>query len=202
MMDSSKIDWHKMAGLLPCLVQDARTYDVLMLGYMNEEALAATMATKKVTFFSRSKHRLWQKGETSGHGLDVQEIGYDCDQDALLIKAIPHGPTCHKGVQSCFDGDAGNPFGFLAILDELVASRFLNRPKDSYTTKLFDAGMNRMAQKVGEEGVEVALAAKDDDLAAFKGECADLVFHLMVLARAKGLSFADILATLKDRHQS
>ena len=190
-------DWDKGDGLLPVIVQDAGTLRVLMLGYMNAEALAETRRTARVTFYSRSKRRLWTKGETSGNRLDVVDIRLDCDRDTLLITANPHGPTCHTGSASCF-GEA--PGTFLGALDALVKQREHDRPINSYTTRLFEKGIRGIAQKVGEEGVETALAGvvqRDEELL---GESADLLFHLIVLLRARGLSLTDAVAVLEDRH--
>lgn len=192
------LDWAKGGGLLPAVVQDADSLRVLMLGYMNAEALAATRASGHVTFFSRSKRRLWTKGESSGHFLDLVEVRADCDDDTLLVLARPHGPTCHLGRASCFP-DA--PGGFLVELDALVAQRERERPQGSYTTKLFEAGVRRIAQKVGEEGVETALAAVAQDDAALLGESADLLYHLIVLLRSRGLSLDDAIAVLRERHR-
>ena len=193
------LDWSKGGGLLPVIVQHHSSGEVLMLGYVNAAALAETRGSGFVTFWSRSRQRLWRKGETSGHVLAVKSIRADCDRDALLIEAEPHGPTCHLGTSSCF-GDDVKPLAFLARLDALVAARETERPAGSYTTQLFDAGIHRIAQKVGEEGVEAALAAVALDDAAFLGEAADLVYHLVVLLRARGLSLADVAATLAKRH--
>ena len=198
--DLSRLDWPKGDGLLPAIVQHWLTGEVLMLGYMNPEALAETQRSGRVTFWSRSKQRLWTKGESSGHVLALKSLRADCDADTLLVQAEPHGPTCHNGTSSCFGDQARLPLGFLAELDALVAQRQAERPQGSYTTKLFDSGTRRIAQKVGEEGVETALAAvaqgKDDLL----GEAADLLFHLAVLLRARGLSLADVVAVLARRH--
>lgn len=194
------LDWTKGDGLLPAIVQHWLSGEVLMLGYMNAEALAATRSGGRVTFFSRSRQRLWMKGETSGHVLAVKSIHADCDHDALLIAAEPHGPTCHLGASSCFGDDARPPLAFLGVLDALVAARARQRPAGSYTTQLFDAGVRRIAQKVGEEGVETALAAVVQDEDALLGEAADLVYHLIVLLRARGLSLADVAAVLAKRH--
>jgi phosphoribosyl-ATP pyrophosphohydrolase/phosphoribosyl-AMP cyclohydrolase len=186
---------------LPVIVQHWKNGEVLMLGYMNAQALAATQATGHVTFFSRSKQRLWTKGESSGHLLVVRSIKVDCDADTLLISAEPLGPTCHEGSTSCFGATVRPPLGFLADLDALVASRHSDMPQGSYTTSLFEGGVRRMAQKVGEEGVETALAAvaqSDDELL---GESADLVFHLIVLLRARGLSLVDVARVLAERHE-
>jgi phosphoribosyl-ATP pyrophosphohydrolase/phosphoribosyl-AMP cyclohydrolase len=171
-----------------------------MLGYMNAEALAATQASGKVTFWSRSKQRLWTKGESSGHVLALKSIRIDCDADTLLVQAEPHGPTCHLGTSSCFGEDARPPLGFLAELDALVAQRHAERPQGSYTTRLFEGGTRRIAQKVGEEGVESALAAVAQGDEELLGEAADLLFHLTVLLRARGLSLADTVAVLAQRH--
>jgi phosphoribosyl-ATP pyrophosphohydrolase/phosphoribosyl-AMP cyclohydrolase len=192
------LDWYKQAGLLPAIVQDAMTHRVLMLGYMNRAALEATLTSGRVTFHSRSRGRLWMKGETSGHTLELVSIAADCDNDSLLVQAIPHGPTCHLGTSSCF---ADAPGDFLADLDALIAARNAQRPAGSYTTKLFDAGIRRIAQKVGEEGVEVALAAVVQDDAALTGEAADLLYHLVVLLRARGLALGDMVRVLQDRHR-
>ena len=202
--DTSRLAWQKGDGLLPAIVQHALTGEVLMLGYMNAQALAQTQASGHVTFFSRSKQRLWTKGESSGNVLALRSIRIDCDADTLLIQALPHGPTCHTGTSSCFgiSADVRPPLGFLAELDALVEQRHADRPEGSYTTRLFDGGIRRMAQKVGEEGVETALAAVvqgDDELL---GEAADLVFHLTVALRARGLSLGDVVGVLAERHKA
>jgi phosphoribosyl-ATP pyrophosphohydrolase/phosphoribosyl-AMP cyclohydrolase len=201
--DTRRLDWAKGDGLLPAIVQHWLTGEVLMLGYMTAAALAETQRSGHVTFYSRSKQRLWTKGESSGHVLVLKSIRIDCDADTLLIQADPRGPTCHTGTSSCFgDGaNVGPPLGFLAELDALVAQRHAERPEGSYTTRLFDGGIRRIAQKVGEEGVETALAAVaqgDDELL---GEAADLVFHLTVALRARGLSLGDVVKVLVDRHR-
>jgi phosphoribosyl-ATP pyrophosphohydrolase/phosphoribosyl-AMP cyclohydrolase len=187
--DTSRLDWAKGDGLLPAIVQHWLSGEVLMLGYMNADALAQTRASGQVTFYSRSKQRLWTKGESSGHVLALKSIRIDCDADTLLIQADPHGPTCHTGTSSCFgnSADVCPPLGFLAELDALVAQRHSERPKGSYTTKLFEGGIRRIAQKVGEEGVETALAAVVQGDEELLGEAADLVFHLTVALRARGL---------------
>lgn len=192
------LDWAKGDGLLPAIVQDAGNLRVLMLGYMNAEALAATRSSGHVTFYSRSKQRLWKKGESSGHVLELVSIQADCDSDTLLVLARPHGPTCHLQRASCF---ADAPASFLADLDALVEQRERERPSGSYTTALFEEGMRRIAQKVGEEGVETALAAVVQDDKALLGESADLVFHLLVLLRARGLSLQDVSSLLQERHK-
>ena len=199
-LDVDQLDWGKSNGLLPAIVQHYLTGEVLMLGYMNAEALAQTQSSGHVTFYSRSKQRLWTKGESSGHVLQVKSIRTDCDADTLLVQADPQGPTCHLGTSSCFGNTARPPLGFLAELDALVASRKAELPEGSYTTRLFSGGTRRIAQKVGEEGVETALAAVtqgDDDLL---GEAADLVFHLTVLLRARGFGLADVTEVLIKRH--
>ncbi len=189
--------WDKQGGLLPAIVQDAATLRVLMLGYMNREALQATLDSGLVTFYSRSKQRLWTKGESSGHVLELVSLRNDCDDDTLLVLANPKGPTCHLQRESCFPAAPGN---FLAELDALVAQRERERPEGSYTTRLFEGGVRRVAQKVGEEGVETALAAVAQDETALLGESADLLYHLIVLLRARGLSLQDAVAVLQTRH--
>lgn len=197
-LDADALAWDKQGGLLPAIVQDVRTHRVLMLGYMDRAALDATRANGRVTFYSRSKQRLWMKGESSGHVLEVVSIETDCDMDTLLVQAIPHGPTCHLDRCSCF---ADAPGSFVGELDALVKARFESRPAGSYTTRLFDGGVRGIAQKVGEEGVETALAAVVQDDAALLGEAADLVFHLQVLLRARGLSLRDVDEVLETRHR-
>ncbi|RRN57308.1 bifunctional phosphoribosyl-AMP cyclohydrolase/phosphoribosyl-ATP diphosphatase HisIE [Pseudoxanthomonas sp. SGNA-20] len=205
------LDWDKSGGLLPVVVQDADNLRVLMLGYMDRDALQATLSRRLVTFYSRSKQRLWTKGETSGHVLELVDIQADCDADALLVLARPHGPTCHLQRPSCFEAAphaAAVPpprtlepdIGFLAQLDELVARRERERPQGSYTTKLFEAGVRRIAQKVGEEGVETALAGVAQNDEQLLGEVADLVYHTTVLLHARRLSLADAVAVLEERH--
>ena len=196
------LDWAKGGGLLPAIVQDADSLRVLMLGYMNAEALAATRASGRVTFYSRSKQRLWTKGESSGHYLELVSVQADCDDDCLLLLARPQGPTCHLGRASCFPEAPAGPaaLAFLAELDALVSQRERERPPGSYTTGLFESGVRRIAQKVGEEGVETALAAVAQDETALLGESADLLYHLTVLLRARGLSLADAVAVLQARH--
>lgn len=192
------IDWSKQDGLVPAIVQDARNGRVLMLGYMDRDALAMTLSAGKVTFFSRSKRRLWTKGESSGHVLQLVSIEPDCDNDTLLVLAIPQGPTCHLQRASCF---ANAPAQFLGELDALIAVRERERPADSYTTRLFESGLRRIAQKVGEEGVEASLAGVVEDDAALLGESADLLYHLIVLLRARGLALADAVRVLEQRHR-
>ncbi|MFO3705516.1 bifunctional phosphoribosyl-AMP cyclohydrolase/phosphoribosyl-ATP diphosphatase HisIE [Xanthomonas codiaei] len=192
------LDWSKGDGLLPVVVQDADNLRVLMLGYMNSDALAVTQQRGEVTFFSRSKQRLWTKGESSGNVLRVVSIEADCDADTLLVLARPHGPTCHLGRASCFPGA---PAQFLGSLDALIATRERERPQGSYTTTLFEQGIRRIAQKVGEEGVETALAGVVQGDAELLGESADLLYHLIVLLRARGLGLGDAVALLESRHR-
>jgi len=194
------LDWDKVNGLMPVIVQDASTLRVLMLGYMNQQALAHTCDSGQVTFFSRSKQRLWTKGESSGHYLHLVDIRADCDHDTLLITARPQGPTCHTGTTSCFDGFSAAPGNFLAQLDALLQQRFAQRPQGSYSSHLFDQGTRHIAQKVGEEGVETALAAVAQDDEALLGEAADLLFHLIALLRARNLSLHEAISVLEQRH--
>jgi phosphoribosyl-ATP pyrophosphohydrolase/phosphoribosyl-AMP cyclohydrolase len=198
-LDPDALAWTKGDGLLPAVVQDADSLRVLMLGYMDRDALVTTLDSGRVTFFSRSKGRLWTKGETSGHVLDLVSVRADCDDDALLVLARPKGPTCHLQRASCFPGA---PAAALAPLDALLARREAERPSGSYTTRLFEGGVRRIAQKVGEEGVETALAAVVQDDEALLGEAADLTYHLLVLLRARGLGLADLERTLAARFGS
>lgn len=191
-----KPDWKKMGGLIPAVVQDDRDGTVLMVGYMDGAALEKTRKSGKVTFYSRSKKRLWTKGESSGNSLKPVSVSLDCDADALLVRAVPAGPTCHTGARACFDA----PLDFLKQLDEVVADRFRKRPKGSYTTALIKEGPDRIAQKVGEEAVETVIASKNKDKDALLGEAADLLFHLTVLLRSRGLSLNDAAAVLRRRH--
>ena len=198
--DPERLDWVKMDGLIPAIVQHAATGEVRMLGYMDRIALDATIDDKLVTFHSRSRGGPWRKGETSGNLLDLVDIRLDCDRDALLILATPRGPTCHTGSASCF-GDAGAPgVGFIATLDALVASRGSADPATSYTAQLLAEGPARAAQKVGEEGVETALAGRCGDDAELSSEAADLVYHLTVLLRARGLGWDAVVDELTRRH--
>lgn len=192
------LDWERQSGLLPAIVQDAGTLRVLMLGYMDRAALQATLDTRHVTFFSRSKGRLWTKGEQSGHFLQLVSIEGDCDNDTLLVLAHPQGPTCHLQRTSCFPQAPGN---FLTELDALVAQRERERPPGSYTTRLFEAGVRSIAQKVGEEGVETALAAVAQQDADVAGEAADLLYHLLVLLRSRGMALENAVAVLQTRHR-
>lgn len=201
-----EVDWDKVGGLLPAIVQHANSGAVLMLGYMNREALAATRASGKVTFWSRTKQRLWMKGESSGHVLEVRALALDCDCDTLLVLAIPHGPTCHLSTDTCFGELPPRPavagIAFLAQLEHIVAKRKIERPAGSYTAKLFDQGVRRMAQKVGEEALEVALAAVAQTEAELVGETADLLFHTWMLLAAKNIPVADVVLELQRRHDA
>ncbi|MFH5885656.1 bifunctional phosphoribosyl-AMP cyclohydrolase/phosphoribosyl-ATP diphosphatase HisIE [Halalkalibaculum sp. DA3122] len=203
-MDIDKIDFNKGDGIVPAIIQDADTYQVLMLGYMNKPALKKTIEQRRVTFYSRSKERLWTKGETSENYLDLVEIQADCDNDTLLIFAHPQGPTCHTGNTSCFHEKEFRPkkerYAFLKELEDLIKDRKANLPEDSYTTYLFKKGIDKMAQKVGEEAVETVIEAKNDKKKKFVGEVADLVFHLMVLMVEKGISLKKVVKKLKKRH--
>ena len=193
------IDFSK--GLVPAIVQDIRTNKVLMLAYMNEEALAKTQSEGKVTFFSRSKQRLWTKGETSGNYLYVKQIIPDCDNDTLLIKATPVGPACHRGTDTCFDEKNSGSAAFLEYLQSVILDRKANPTEESYTTKLFNKGINKIAQKVGEEAVELIIEAKDNDEKLFLNEAADLMYHYLVLLVAKGYSLSDVIGVLEQRHK-
>lgn len=197
----SELAWSKGDGLLPCIVQDATSAQVLMQGFVNQEALSVTLNTNKVTFFSRSKQRLWTKGETSGNTLDLVDISADCDADSILVLAHANGPTCHKGTLSCWADAQSSDFTFLAELENVLASRKGADPASSYTASLYAKGIKRIAQKVGEEGVETALAAAVKDLDELKNESADLIYHLMVLLQASGLSMSDVISVLKQRHK-
>ncbi|EKO3687373.1 bifunctional phosphoribosyl-AMP cyclohydrolase/phosphoribosyl-ATP diphosphatase HisIE [Vibrio metschnikovii] len=198
-----RIDWQKVDGLIPAIVQDFDSSQVLMMGYMNPEALEVTLTTKQVTFYSRSKQRLWTKGETSGHVLHLRNLALDCDQDTLLVKVNPIGPTCHTGTTTCWDGDSQeeSQMVWLHQLEQLLAARQSADPESSYTASLYASGTKRIAQKVGEEGVEVALAAATGDKAELISESADLIYHLLVLLQDQGLALSDVIDKLKQRHQ-
>ena len=194
------MDFNKLNGIVPAIIQDARTQKVLMLGFMNPEALKMTREEGKVTFFSRTKNRLWTKGEESGNFLFVEEILEDCDQDTLLIRATPAGPVCHTGSDTCFnEQNTGGPF--IEQLQELIHRRKKEMPEGSYTTSLFEKGINTIAQKVGEEAVELVIEAKDQDDDLFLNEAADLVYHLLVLLSAKGKDIRDVSSLLEQRHK-
>ena len=199
--DIKTLDWEKTGGLIPVVVQDTCSGQVLMLGYMNPEALEKTLETKKVTFWSRTKQRLWTKGETSGHWLNLVDIGTDCDSDALLVLVNPEGPTCHRGPKSCFS-PVEHKLNFLRELEVLLESRRTADPATSYTASLYARGTKRIAQKVGEEGVETALAATVHDKEELKNEAADLVYHLLVLLADADLELADVIDILRARHAS
>lgn len=193
------IDFKKGEGLVPVIIQDEQTLEVLMLGYMNEEAFQKTQKEEKVTFFSRTKNRLWTKGEESGNFLFVKSISLDCDQDTLLIKVKPVGPTCHKGTRSCFDTNFNQNFIFK--LESIIRDRYENPTAESYVNKLRAKGLNKIAQKVGEEGVETVIAALAETEIDLINESSDLIFHLLVLLKEKGLSLNDIAKNLESRHQ-
>ncbi|MDI4653221.1 MULTISPECIES: bifunctional phosphoribosyl-AMP cyclohydrolase/phosphoribosyl-ATP diphosphatase HisIE [Pseudoalteromonas] len=195
----SQVDFAK-SELIPAIVQDARSGVILMQGFMNQDALAATFDKQKVTFYSRSKERLWTKGETSENYLEVVSVHTDCDYDSLLVLANPLGPTCHLGTQSCFGDDAKPSLSFLAELEQVIVSRKDDDPSKSYTASLFAKDLSRSCQKVGEEGVEVALAAMKHDNDELTNESADLLYHLTVLLQRQGLSLADVVSCLKGRH--
>ena len=199
-IDINTIDFEKAGGLIPAVVQNATSGRVLMLGYMNREALEQTTATGKVTFFSRSKGRLWVKGETSSNFLILKDMSLDCDRDAVLILADPVGPTCHRGCESCFN-EAEHSLNFLSELERIIAEHSLMSPEKSYTARLFAAGTKRIAQKVGEEGLETALAATVHDRRETIDEASALIYHLLVLLKKEGLSLADIAQNLKKRHE-
>lgn len=200
--DISQIDFKKVDGLVPAIIQDAETQNVLMLGYMNKEALAKTQETGKVTFFSRTKNRLWTKGEESGNFLNVISIAVDCDNDTLLIKANPLGPTCHKGDDTCWaEENKTNDIQFLSILQDFIDKRKTEMPEGSYTTSLFQKGTRKITQKVGEEAVETIIGAMADDDENFLYEAGDLLYHLIVLLTHKGYRIEDIVRELKKRHK-
>ena len=199
-----ELDWDKGDGLLPAIVQDAGSGAVLMLGYMNREALAATEATGRVTFWSRSKNRLWTKGETSGHFLELRQIAADCDGDTLLILADPKGPACHMGTATCWGEtpprSAAQQVAFLGTLEDVIAERIATRPEGSYTAKLLAEGTRRIAQKVGEEGLELALAGVAQSDREIIGEAADLFYHTLLLLKVKNLSLSQVVTELESRH--
>jgi len=203
-IDPDSIDFTKGDGLVPAIVQDADTGAVLMLGYMNREAVEQTLARKRAVFFSRSKQRLWEKGETTGHTLDVVDVALDCDNDTLLVTAHPRGPACHNGTVTCF-GDAtrsaAGDIAFLSKLESVIAQRASDKPENSYTARLLAKGLGKVAQKVGEEGVETALAGAGESEQKVIEESADLLFHLLVLLRARGLTLAQVVRQLESRHR-
>lgn len=193
------IDFKKDNGLVPAIIQDYNTLQMLMVGYMNEDAYNKTLAEGKVTFFSRSKNRLWTKGETSGNFLYVRKILTDCDNDSLLIQVNPAGPVCHTGTFSCFGDETAK--GFLYLLEEVISERIDKNIEDSYTNKLFRKGINKVAQKVGEEAVELVIEAKDNNIDLFKNEAADLLYHLLILLKTKDIKFQSIEEVLQSRHK-
>jgi phosphoribosyl-ATP pyrophosphohydrolase/phosphoribosyl-AMP cyclohydrolase len=202
-MNIEDLDFEKGNGLIPAVIQDANSFQVLMLGYMNKEALQLTLEKERVTFYSRTKERLWTKGETSGNYLDLIDIQEDCDNDTLLILAEPKGPTCHTGEKSCFHQKEFKPennLAFLEDLEQLIISRKKELPEGSYTTSLFEEGLDRITQKVGEEAVETIIEAKNDDH-NLVNEVSDLIYHLLVLLVKKEVSFNDVIQNLKERHQ-
>lgn len=193
------IDFNKGEGLIPVIIQNANTLQVLMLGYMNEEAFIKTKEEGRVTFFSRSKNRLWTKGEESGNFLKVKDIQIDCDNDTILVKAIPNGPTCHTGSTSCFKEETAK--GFVYELEQTINQRIDENDEKSYTNKLYKRGINKVAQKVGEEAVELVIEAKDNDDDLFKNEAADLMYHYLILLKAKGFKLDDVENVLKSRNK-
>jgi phosphoribosyl-AMP cyclohydrolase / phosphoribosyl-ATP pyrophosphohydrolase len=201
-LDVPDLAWDRMGGLLPAIVQDAQSGRVLMLGYMDEEALDATLATGFATFYSRSRKQLWKKGETSGNILEVQSVFADCDQDALLVLAKAHGATCHLGTRSCFGDENVEGPGWLADLSAIIAERAAQGDDSSYTCALLRKGLSRVAQKVGEEGVELSLAAVTRDPKGCAEEAADLLYHVAILLHAKDLNWTDVMAVLRERRRS
>ena len=200
-----EVDFAKGDGLVPAIVQDAGSGAVLMLGYMNREALEQTLARGRAVFYSRSKQRLWEKGETTGHSLDVVDVALDCDNDTLLVTARPRGPACHNGTLTCFGDEPRSGaarIAFLAKLEDVIAQRASEKPETSYTARLLEQGMTRVAQKVGEEGVELALAGAAQGDEKVVEETADLLFHVLVLLRARGVSLAQVVSQLESRHPS
>lgn len=198
MIDITKLDFKKSEGLIPCIVQDANTRVVLMLGYMNEEALTKTLSEKRLTFFSRTKKRLWTKGETSGNFLNLLDVTADCDNDTLLFKVNATGPACHTGADTCFN-EKNEELG-INFLETIIQERKNNPKEGSYTNQLLNSGINKVAQKVGEEAVELVIEAKDNNKELFLGEAADLMYHYQVLLAAKGFSMKEVVAVLKSRH--
>lgn len=200
-MTERKIDFKKMGGLVPAIVQDSVSGRLLMQGYMNENALQKTNESGQVTFFSRSKNRLWTKGESSGNFLELVSVSVDCDGDSILIKANPQGPVCHTGSDTCFDESNDSKTGFIDQLREIIKDRKNNPNQNSYTASLFAKGINKIAQKVGEEAVEIVIEAKDDNKELFLGEAADLLFHYLILLEAKGYELDEVMQVLIDRHR-
>jgi len=198
---TNQIDFEKGEGLVPAVIQDVKTQKVLMLGYMNKESYEKTIETGKVTFYSRSKERLWTKGEESGNFLELKDLSLDCDNDTLLIKVAPVGPVCHKGTDTCWqEENKASSIDFLLQLQQVIAERKKNLSEKSYTASLFNKGINKIAQKVGEEAVELVIEAKDDDKELFMGEAADLMFHYLVLLAAKDYKLEEVVSLLVERH--
>ena len=195
-----QLDWEKMKGLIPTIIQNAQTGKVLMLGYMNRDALSASIRTKDLTFYSRSKQRLWRKGETSGHTMRIMNISTDCDGDGLLVQVIPSGPACHLGFSTCFQPAFSSSLGFISELMNVISQRAAGNKPASYTAQLLAQGINRCAQKLGEEAVETVIAAVSRNQSEIITETADLIFHLLVLLQVSQVSFYDVLTCLKDRH--
>ncbi|KGP63516.1 phosphoribosyl-ATP pyrophosphatase [Legionella norrlandica] len=201
-LDINSLDWKKMDGLLPAIIQNAENGKVLMLGYMNQEALIATLTTGQLTLYSRSRQRLWRKGESSGNSMALQHISTDCDNDSLLIQVIPKGPACHLGYSTCYQPQHNHTLGFLDGLIELINERAEEKNNNSYTVQLLDSGIDRCAQKLGEEAVETVIAAVNNKKDEFINESADLIYHLLVLLKACELSFYDVLLCLQERDRS
>jgi len=199
--DIKQIDFGKNKGLVPAVIQDAQTGKVLMMGYMNEESIRVTQEAGKVTFYSRSKERLWTKGESSANYLNLVDILVDCDEDTLLIKVNPDGPTCHTGTDTCWGENNTDQLQFLDYLTSVIHTRKNEDPEKSYTAKMFQKGINKLAQKVGEEAVELVIEAKDNNDDLFKNEAADLLFHYMMLLEAKGFELKDVISILQERHK-
>ncbi len=199
MIDVTKIDFEKSNGLVPAIIQDANTQKVLMLGYMNKESVEKTIEIKKVTFFSRSKNRLWTKGEESGNFLGLVDMKIDCDNDTILVQAKPHGPTCHTGSDTCF-GETNSSDDFLFELESIITSRKNNPSDKSYTSELFQKGVNKITQKVGEEAIELVIEAKDDNKELFLNESADFMYHFLVLMAHKGYKLSEVMDVLKKRN--
>ena len=201
-IDINSLDWEKMNGLIPSIIQNVENGKVLMLGYMNQESLIATLTSGQLTLFSRSRQRLWRKGESSGNSMALQHISVDCDNDSLLIHVIPKGPACHLGFSSCYQPAFNSTLGFLDDLIELIDNRVKENSKNSYTAQLIDSGVSRCAQKVGEEGVETVIAAINHNQEDLINESADLIYHLLVLLKACSLSFYDVVMCLQERDRS
>jgi phosphoribosyl-AMP cyclohydrolase / phosphoribosyl-ATP pyrophosphohydrolase len=198
-LEIDTLDWKKMNGLLPAIIQNAENGNVLMLGYMNQEALIATLTTGQLNLYSRSRKRIWRKGETSGNSMSIQHISIDCDSDSVLIQVLPKGPACHLGHSSCFQPAHNTNLGFIHELIELINERADAKNENSYTVKLLESGLSRCAQKMGEEAIETVIAAVNNNQEELVNECADLMFHLFVLLKACELSFYDVLQCLQDR---